>query len=224
MKVTYITAFLAVVALCLSRGVSAAAGDVKAAPLASGCPTGWSKAVGTVYDSWPKPGTKECIDYSGCEWAGLFNSIDAGPERGPCKNGAKKLDGGNGDVKCRFPESTVKSWRVAATWERDAALLGKQVQVLIEGQSKIVTLNVLDTCSNSDCDGCCSSNTGNGKYKLIDIEKWGASALLGFNPSTPNFDINNVNYPNAKGKRPGAPESDVMPLCYKVVGTAPTVG
>lgn len=44
-----------------------------------------------------------------------------------------------------------------------------------------------------------------------------ASTLLGFDPTAATFDINNLDLPNAAGMRPGAPESSIMPLCYKVL-------
>ena len=92
-----------------------------------GCPTGWSPAVGTLYDSWPKPGTTECVAYSGCTWAGMFNSLDGGSSP-PCRNGAQWLNGGNGKYDCRFPEALVRSWSMAATYQLDQALLGQKLQ------------------------------------------------------------------------------------------------
>jgi len=65
------------------------------------CFAGFTRAVGTIYDSWPKPGTTECIAYSGCRWAGQFASLDAGPKSGPCKPPAQRLDGGDGRLACR---------------------------------------------------------------------------------------------------------------------------
>jgi hypothetical protein len=92
---------------------------------------------------------------------------------------------------------------------------------MVQGKPGVtVNVNVRDVCSDSDCDGCCKTNTGNKKWKLIDIEKWPASALLGFDPTPSRFDINNVNTPSAVGLRPGAPENSVMPLCYKILGSA----
>ncbi|GFR40018.1 hypothetical protein Agub_g553 [Astrephomene gubernaculifera] len=186
----------------------------------SGCPSGWLPAVGTVYDSWPKPGTKECVQYSGCTWAGQFNSIDGGSAK-PCKNGAQWLNGGSGVMDCRFPEATVKGWNIASTYDKDSALVGRKLQIMVQGApQRTATVNVKDVCSDADCGGCCSANTGNAKWKLIDIEKWPASVLLGFDPTPSNFDVNNLNLPSAKGLRSGAPESSVMPLCYKDVGLA----
>eukprot|EP00798_Chlamydomonas_sp_ICE-L_P023707 gene23707-9249_t len=183
------------------------------------CPSGWSPAVGTIYDSWPKPGTVECVDYSGCHWAGQFSTVTAGPAKGPCAPGAKMLNGGTGVVECRWPEETVRSWSMASTYSRDPSLLQKKLEVMVEGSTKVVTVQVLDVCADSDCEGCCKSNTGDRKWKLIDLEKWAASELLGFDPSNPKFDVNNVGYPVSVGMRPGADESSVMPLCYKVVGS-----
>eukprot|EP00798_Chlamydomonas_sp_ICE-L_P026083 gene26083-11789_t len=134
------------------------------------------------------------------------------------RRGAKMLDGGTGEVECRWPEKAVKSWSMAATYVRDKSLLNKKLEVMIEGNPKeVVTVQVLDVCADSDCDGCCPKATGERKWKLIDLEKWAASELLGFSTSSPNFDVNQLDYPVSVGKRPGAQEKSVMPLCYKVV-------
>jgi hypothetical protein len=90
---------------------------------------------------------------------------------------------------------------------------------MVQGKpNKVVTVNIKDVCADTDCDGCCSKNTGNGKYKLIDIERWPASDLYGFSSDDYNFESKLPNsLPNL---RPGAPQSDVTPICYKVVGPA----
>lgn len=205
-----------------SRPYPSPSPDLPPGPSA-GCPAGWLPAVGTIYDSWPKPGSKECVDYSGCQWAGMFSSTDPGPCAGPCNTAAdgsqaQLLDGGSGQVCCRWPEAVVKSWAMAATYDKDTALLGKTLQIMVEGvPGRTATVNVRDVCADSDCDGCCKTNTGNKAWKLIDIEKWPASTLLGFDPTAATFDINNLDLPNAAGMRPGAPESSIMPLCYKVL-------
>jgi hypothetical protein len=95
------------------------------------------------------------------------------------------------------------------------------VELFIQTQpQRKVQVNVVDTCSDSDCDGCCSRNSGNGAYKLIDIEKHPVAKLLNLDPAGSQFDGGSINYPTAKGLRPGAPESDVMPLCYRIIGQA----
>ena len=65
-------------------------------------------------------------------------------------------------------------------------------------------------------------NSGNSAYALLDLEKWPASSLLGFDPTPSNFDINNVVMPSSAGKRPamGTNAANVMPLCFRDVGPA----
>jgi hypothetical protein len=122
----------------------------------------------------------------------------------------------------------VKNWQVAATFgpKRPKAarydLFNKTLSVIVEGTPAVnVTLRVIDKCADADCSRCCSRNTGGGRWRLIDIEKWPAAQLLGFDPAAPGFDINAVAAPENGGLRKGAPKG-VMPLCYKVLaaGTA----
>jgi hypothetical protein len=129
---------------------------------------------------------------------------------------------------CRYPDSVVKGWSVAATFgprrPRSARfdLFNKTLAVMVEGAPAVnVTVRVIDKCADADCRGCCSRNTGRGRWRLIDIEKWPAAALLGFDPGAPGFDINSVDAPGNGGRRRGAPKG-VMPLCYRVLadGTA----
>lgn len=205
--------------------------------LVAGCPAGWLPAVGSLYDSWPKAGTTECEAYSGCRWAGLFSTLSAGPlfsaqpvcnanlcqsttingvsHRAQCLSG---WPGQQREVACRWPESSVRTWRMAATWDRAPALLNRNIEVMVQGNARTVTVRVMDVCNDNDCGGCCSRNTGNGAFPLIDLEKWPALDLLqNFDPNSATFDINNVPKPSAGTSRPGAP-SGMMPLCYRDVG------
>lgn len=79
----------------------------------------------------------------------------------------------------------------------------------------------MDVCNDNDCGGCCSQNTGNGAYPLIDLEKWSALDLLGnFDPNAANFDINSVPKPTAGALRPAtATTASMMPLCFREVVT-----
>jgi hypothetical protein len=175
------------------------------------------------------------VDYSGCKWAGLFKSISSGPlfsalpvcnpifcltrnwagvtYRAQCLAGDQR----SWEVACRWPESAVRAWKMAATWDRDSALLGSTLEVMVEGQTRVARVNVQDVCRDEDCGNCCSTNTGNKAYTLIDLEKWAALDLLNLDPISATFDINNVAKPLAFGLRPGAPEGSVMPLCYRQV-------
>lgn len=235
--------------------------------------------MGTIYDSWPKPGTRECVEFSGCDWAGQFASLDAGPAKGPagCRPPAVWMDGGDGSMACRcvcklraaaavwlrarmrhlccqlrvskgrlcvcskrslhthlhraathdcrYNESLVASWSVAATYGKKFKLFGRKLAVAIENdpQNRSVVVNVIDKCANRDCGGCCRRNTGGGRWPLIDLEKWPAAVLLGFNHSAANFDINDVDTPDSAGLRKKAPEDDVMPLCYLDLGPSDVV-
>ncbi|GFR42458.1 hypothetical protein Agub_g3365 [Astrephomene gubernaculifera] len=188
-----------------------------------GCPDGWLPAVGTVYDSWPKPGSVTCVQYNRCERAGQFTAINDG-DAPPCKNGAQWLDGGDGVMACRFPEATVKAWNLASTYDLDAALFGRQLEVMALGAlaGRTVVVNVRDVCNDNECRGCCKHRTGNKAWKLINIEKWPASQLLGFDPTVSGFDVRRLKYPWVPlGLRAGAPEGSVMPLCYRDLGPAP---
>ena len=168
------------------------------------CPKGWHPGSGTVYISWPKKGTKECLDaekggYSGCRWAGLFSNVWPGTSPN-CKRGAKVLprpDGG--DYKCRWTKATVRKWNVAATWNGRKDLLNKKIRVqTVERRILLGDFNVVDTCSDSDCGGCCSSNTANGKYPLIDMEAYGYCRNMVCTPHTLKLD----QLPFAPNRRP----------------------
>jgi hypothetical protein len=148
----------------------------------------------------------------------MFAGLDPEGSNGQCKPGAKKLPIGSEPAACRWPEDLVAKMRMAAS-TKNSKLFGKKLQVRIQGSSRQITVNVGDYCADSDCGGCCSKNTGRGKYELLDLEKWSASRLLRFDAATIK-DISSVNYPTSEGLRPGAPESDVMPLCYRVIGTS----
>ena len=98
---------------------------------------------------------------------------------------------------------------------------------MVEGvPGRTTVVNVLDVCNDSDCTGsdpnCCSKNTANGKWKMIDLEVGPASKLYGFDANT--VDIGSYNWRQAtgtKGVRDGAPNSS--PLCYRDRGPADIV-
>ena len=114
----------------------------------------WRTANKTWYTSYPDPGSDECIDYNGCEWAGWF--------------------AGCTDQKT---EDWVAAHNIVAAFP-DFAALRLHDLCLRKGASTII-VTVLDTCADSDCDGCCTENLGDAD-QLIDIEsytnaRWGVS-------------------------------------------------
>ncbi|KAI7837505.1 hypothetical protein COHA_008641 [Chlorella ohadii] len=106
----------------------------------------WRKATATYFNAYPACCTDdgadstECDDFSGCEWAGQFAGVSGKKSR-----------------------SWVRERNIVAFFEAGRSEVGGR-----EEGGKAST--VLDTCSDDDCDGCCTSNAlKNGGY-LIDLE------------------------------------------------------
>jgi hypothetical protein len=164
------------------------------------CPSGWSLARSTVYDSWPRD-LDECINYVGCEYAGLFHLIYAG-ENNKCNAPARMMDGGHSSasVKCRFPAETVGQWSLAATYGRDLELLGSKVKVIVPSQklndqgtaassSCFVKINVVDSCGVPEiCDPVITEAP-----VLLDLEAQTACRIFGCDYSVASFTVAKVN-------------------------------
>lgn len=110
----------------------------------------WNKANLTNYESYPDPGSPECIEYNGCLWAGQFAFV----------SGVK-------------PESWVKANNIISIHSKDAAKYKLKTLRIRQG-NKTIDAKVYDRCSDSDCeDNCCTVNARqNGLNFLIDIEKY----------------------------------------------------
>lgn len=110
----------------------------------------WNKANLTNYESYPDPGSEECIKYNGCFWAGQFAFI----------SGVK-------------PESWVKANNIISIHSKDAAKYKLKTLRIRQG-NKTIDAKVYDRCSDDDCeDNCCTVNARqNGLNFLIDIEKY----------------------------------------------------
>ena len=116
---------------------------------ASEAATAWRKANLTNFTSYPAPGSDECQNYNGCEWAGRFAFV-AGKQ----------------------PESWVKSHNIIAVHQKDAGKYRLKTFRLRKG-GKQIDAKVYDMCSDNDCSGCCTRNARrNGLNFLIDIEKY----------------------------------------------------
>jgi len=127
----------------------------------------WKSARKTNFESYPDPGSEECIEYNGCTWAGQFAFCD----------GTK-------------PEDWVSAHDIAAVFPADGLELHN---LCIRSGSTTMVVTALDTCGDEDCSGCCTENRGDAD-RLIDLEKytnerWGLEdgeiewADLGENPS-----------------------------------------
>ncbi|MDB5105129.1 MAG: putative exported protein [Fibrobacteres bacterium] len=107
------------------------------------------KANLTWFESYPDPGSEECIQYNGCTWAGQFAALDG-----------------------KQPESWVKANNICAVHERDFAKYKLKTLRLVQG-TKTIDVKVYDMCSDADCDGCCTKNAAATGF-LIDVEKYTA--------------------------------------------------
>jgi hypothetical protein len=115
-------------------------------PPAGDCGGEWKPANLTVFTSYPEEGSNECIEYSGCEYAGLFAGMDG-----------------------KQTKEWVQTNNIAAVHSKDFdALKGKTLR--IRQGDKQIDAKVLDMCSDSDCGGCCTQNAGAEGF-LIDLEK-----------------------------------------------------
>ena len=109
----------------------------------------WKKANLTNFTSYPDPGSDECINYNGCQWAGQFAFVSG-----------------------KQTESWVQAHNIIAIHEKDAATYRLKTFHLRQG-THAIDATVYDMCSDSDCSGCCTQNaTRNGLNFLIDIEKY----------------------------------------------------
>jgi hypothetical protein len=106
----------------------------------------WKSANKTNYTSYPDPGSEECIEFNGCTWEGLFAACDD-----------KKSEAwvSEHDIVAAFPDF------------EDLELH----DLCLRKGSKTIVVTVLDTCADSDCDGCCTENQGNAD-QLIDLESY----------------------------------------------------
>jgi hypothetical protein len=114
----------------------------------------WRSANKTNYTSYPDPGSEECVKYNGCMWAGQFAACDG-----------------------KKPEAWVAAHDIVAAFP-DFEELELHDLCLRKG-AKTIVVTVLDTCGDSDCDGCCTENQGSAD-ELIDVEsytndRWGVS-------------------------------------------------
>jgi hypothetical protein len=133
-----------------SAGSSGASGSTSACDAAN---LVWKTGSKTNFTSYPAPGSAECIQYSGCMYEGQFA-------------GCNKTE----------PLTWVMSHNIVAAFP-DFTTLKLHDLCLKSSTGKTIIVTVLDTCGDSDCNGCCTHNKGSAD-ELIDVEsftdaRWG---------------------------------------------------
>ena len=156
------------------EGIDAAADAVDASaaePCAERPGLVWHRGRKTTYTSYPEPGSEECVDYSGCDYQGLFAACTR-----------------------TMPETWVAAHDLVALFPLGELALH---DLCLRSGDRSMRVTVVDTCADTDCDGCCSENRGDADA-LVDIEsytnaRWGLDdgplewADLGPHPD-PGFD------------------------------------
>ena len=107
----------------------------------------WHLANLTNYTSYPEPGSAECLEYNGCQWAGYFAFVDG-----------------------QQSEEWVKRHNIIAIHAKDAERYRLKTFLLKQGDH-LIEATVYDMCADSDCNGCCTQNSSETGF-LIDIEKY----------------------------------------------------
>jgi hypothetical protein len=103
----------------------------------------------TNFESYPAPGSEECEDFSGCQWAGYFAFVDG-----------------------KQSEDWVRSHNIVAVHSDDADAYALKT-LRLRGDGNEIDVVVYDMCSDEDCEGCCTRNANRGGIGfLIDVEKY----------------------------------------------------
>jgi hypothetical protein len=105
----------------------------------------WQSANLTNFESYPEEGSSECIDFSGCEYAGHFAGLD----------GQQSYE-------------WVRDNNIAAVRSDHFDQYSHKTLRLRDGE-RTIDVKVYDLCSDNDCSGCCSQNSSDTGF-LIDLE------------------------------------------------------
>jgi hypothetical protein len=130
----------------------------------------WRTGNKTNYESYPDPGSRECIEFNGCKYVGQFAA---------CEN--------------TMPERWVMAHDIVAVFPLGDLALHR---LCLRSGDETIVVTVIDTCADSDCDGCCTENLGDADA-LIDLEKYtnerfgvedGPIEWADLGPGDPSFD------------------------------------
>jgi hypothetical protein len=117
-------------------------------------PDDWELADMTWFESYPTS-WEEAVLYNGAQWEGMFAGVNG-----------------------KQTEEWVKARNIAAVHSQFfQEYRGKTFQVRNRETGKVLEVEVLDMCADSDCDGCCTRNMENSGF-LIDLEKYTAQRFF----------------------------------------------
>ncbi|HVR60583.1 MAG TPA: hypothetical protein VMU50_01725 [Polyangia bacterium] len=105
----------------------------------------WRSGSKTSFESYPT-NPQECVDFNGCAYEGLFAA---------CGDNKKSM-------------AWVMSHNIVAAYPLGNLALH---DLCLQANGKTIVVTVLDTCADSDCNGCCTENRGNADA-LIDVESF----------------------------------------------------
>lgn len=141
-----------------SGGTSASGGAGSGGTMASGGSGGfggdppgvtWMQASLTEFESYPAPGSPECVQYNGCMWEGQFAAL----------SGVQS-------------EAWVMAHNIVAVHSKEFAKY-KLHTVRLRKNGHEIDAVVYDECADSDCSGCCTENAMPSGH-LLDLEKYTA--------------------------------------------------
>jgi hypothetical protein len=105
---------------------------------------GWE----TVYQSYPDPNSPECQQFGGCMYAGDLQA---------CANTSPQS------------QSWIQSHNIVAVYPSLATYQYHWICMQDPNSGNSIAAMALDTCNDSDCNGCCTQNLGNHSI-LLDVE------------------------------------------------------
>ena len=107
----------------------------------------WRSGTKTMYESYPEPGSKECIEFNGCKWEGLFSACQG-----------------------KRTEQWVSARNIVAVFPDFDGL--ELHDLCVRGpDGQLIVATVYDQCGDHDCNGCCTRNRGKADA-LIDLESF----------------------------------------------------
>ena len=109
----------------------------------------WMQASLTEYESYPAPGSPECVQYSGCLYEGQFAALPG-----------------------KQSEAWVMAHNIVSVHSKEFAKYELKTLRLRKNAHEIDVV-VYDECADSDCSGCCTQNAKPSGH-LLDLEKYTA--------------------------------------------------